>query len=118
MRFRLTLTRLHCSLRQLVEMKLAAAEVEGVGVATELFAKRLGERVDALLALLFDFDESGFFEDAEVFRDVVGSDVKRFAEFGHGLGCVVPPGLETSQGSIPRMASFGWRVRTDQSRCR
>ena len=54
------------SLRQLVEVKLAAAEVEGLGVVGELLAKRCGEVVDALLALLFDFKQTGFFEDPEM----------------------------------------------------
>jgi hypothetical protein len=53
-------------------MKLAAAEIERVGVVGELLAKGGGEGVDALLALFFYFDQSRLFEDAEVLGDVVG----------------------------------------------
>lgn len=73
-------------LRQLVEMKLAAAEVEGVGVVRKFFAEGGGEGVDALLALLFDFEQASFLEDAEVLGDVVGRDAERVAQLGHGLG--------------------------------
>lgn len=72
-------------LRQLVEMKLAAAEVERVRIARKLFAERFSEGVDTMLSLLLDFEQSGFFEDAEVLRDVVGRDVQRFTQLGHWL---------------------------------
>ena len=72
-------------LRQLVEIKLAAAQVEGVGVLREFFAERLCERVDALLALLFDFEQSGLLKDSQVLGDVVGRDVQSFTQFGDRL---------------------------------
>ncbi len=66
-------------------MKLAAAEIEGFGVVGELFAEGDGEGVDALLALFLDFEQAGFFEDAEVLGDVVGRDVEGFTQLGDGL---------------------------------
>ena len=66
-------------------MKLAAPEVEGFGVVRELFAEGDGEGVDALLALFFDFEQTGLFEDAEVLGDIVGRDVEGFAQLRHGL---------------------------------
>ena len=72
-------------LRQLVEMKLAAAEVERVRIARKLFTERFGQGIDPLLALLFDFQQSGLLEYTEVLGDVVGRDVQRFTQLGHRL---------------------------------
>ena len=66
-------------------MKLAAAEVEGLGVVRKLFAEGGGEGVDALLALFFDFEQTGLFEDAEMLGDVVWRDVEGFTQLGDGL---------------------------------
>lgn len=66
-------------------MKLAAAEIERLGVVGELLAKGGGEGVDALLALFFDFDQSGLFEDAEVLGNVVRCDAQRVTQLRHGL---------------------------------
>ena len=71
--------------RQIVEMKLAAAEVERVGIAREFFAERLRKGVDALLSLLLDFEQAGFLEDAEVLGNVVRRDLQRFTQFGDWL---------------------------------
>ena len=69
-------------LRQLVEMKLAAAEVEGVCVLREFFAECFREGINALLTVFFDFEQAGFFEDTEVLGDVVGCDVQGFTQLG------------------------------------
>jgi G3E family GTPase len=66
-------------------MKLAAAEIERPRMMGELFAKGGGKGVDALLALLLDFEEACLFEHAEVLRDVVGRDPEGFTQLGHGL---------------------------------
>lgn len=72
-------------LRQLVEMKLAAAEIEGAGVLREFFAESFRERIDALLPLFLDFEQPGLFKHAQVLGDVVGRDVQSFTQLGDRL---------------------------------
>jgi hypothetical protein len=67
--------------RDPVEVELAAAEVEGSGVAADFLDDGIGELVDAFLSEFTDFDEAGLLEDAEVFGNVVSENSGFLAEF-------------------------------------
>ena len=69
------------SLRQLREIKLAAAEIEYVLLLGEVLGEGGGEGVEALLTILLLVDQVSFAQHAQVLGHIVLREIKRFGNF-------------------------------------